>query len=74
MKPLLQRLLKLLGYAWKGGPLDGWKSYLGFLLYVASKTIPGFPLIDLGQGITPEMALMLWGILDKYLKQFGWRK
>lgn len=52
------------------GPLNGYKTILAALLVVAGRMIPGFPVIDLGQGVTPDQVLLVLAALKKLLEKF----
>lgn len=52
------------------GPLSGYKTILAALLMLAAKTVPGFPVIDLGGGVTPDQILLSLAALKKLLEKF----
>lgn len=52
-----------------GSVLDGYKKYIGILLYLATKFIPGFPVIDIAEGVTADQAIMIWGIVSDLYKK-----
>jgi hypothetical protein len=54
--------------------LDGYKKYLGILLYLAAKFIPGFPVIDITSGVTADQALLIWGVVSDLYHKFGKKK
>lgn len=51
--------------------LDGKKKYIGILLYLAHKLIPGFPEIDIEQlnNLSVDQLFMIWGLLSDLLKK-----
>ena len=51
------------------GPLNGWKTVLAAALYNLAKYVPGFPVIDLGQGVTPDQALLILAAVKKLLEK-----
>jgi hypothetical protein len=52
------------------GPLSGYKTILAALLMLAPRAIPGFPVIDLGNGVTPDQILLCLAALKKLLEKF----
>jgi hypothetical protein len=52
-----------------GAFLDGYKKYIGIFLYLATKFIPGFPVIDVSEGITADQAILIWGVISDLYKK-----
>lgn len=63
MKDWLTKVLYL-------GPLDSWKTILAFILPIMTKYVPGFPVLDLGHGITADQVLLALAALKKVLEKF----
>lgn len=59
-------LTKLIGL----GPLKGWKTILAALLTMLAKFIPGFPIVDIYAGVTPDQILLVLAALQKLLEKF----
>lgn len=51
------------------GPLKGWKTILAASLALLAKFIPGFPVIDIYAGLTPEQILLVLAALEKLLQK-----
>jgi hypothetical protein len=62
-------LRKIFEHILHGSVLDGYKKYIGILLYLAAKFIPGFPVIDISGGITADQAIMIWGVISDMYKK-----
>ena len=58
---------------WSGWIFDNYKSVLGLVSIVLTKTgiLPG---VELGDGISLDEALLIWGVLDNKVKDYGLRK
>lgn len=51
------------------GPLKGWKTVLAALLMLLAKFIPGFPIVDIYAGVTPEQILLVLAAIQKLLEK-----
>lgn len=63
---MLAFLEKLFGL----GPLKGKKVILSAILMLLAKAIPGFPVIDVVAGITPDQILLIFAALQKLVEKF----
>ncbi|OQB10423.1 MAG: hypothetical protein BWY21_00344 [Parcubacteria group bacterium ADurb.Bin216] len=58
-------LEKLIGL----GPLKGYKTILAALLMMLARLIPGFPVIDIYAGVTPDQILLILAAIEKLLQK-----
>lgn len=52
------------------GPLKGYKTILAALLMLLAKFVPGFPVIDLAAGITPDQLLLILAAVSKLYEKY----
>lgn len=68
-KYILKALESLLHLDFMG--LEGKKKYIGILLLLAHKYIPGFPEIDLTQELSLDQLFLIWGVISDLIKKFS---
>lgn len=69
IKKIAEKVLKLVNYLLAGGPLNGYKTYLGGLLWLLTQLVPGFPVIEIADGLSADELLVIYGALHKLIKK-----
>ena len=62
MKDWIRKLIGL-------GPLDGYKTIIGTFLLMLPQYVPGFPVLNLSNGITAAQILLIFASLKKVLEK-----
>lgn len=68
IKRIADKVLAIINYVLTGGPLNGYKTALGGLLYILEQFVPGFPTVEITDGLSADEILLIWGAIHKLIK------
>lgn len=68
IKKVAERVLRIINFVLTGGPLNGYKTLLGALLYILEQFVPGFPKVEVADGLDADELFLIWGAVHKLIK------